>query len=298
MNVPSKRAEDKRRRRILLIEDSAVQREAVKKRLTHVGYRVMTASDSREGLRLLGKERPDLILLDVVMPEVDGWRTLELIRTVSAVPVIMLTVRDSELARVKGLHLGADDYIGKPFGELELAARIEAVLRRSNEARSDPLTGLPNYRAFHEKLDSLLLKSNEYGRQLSLVLFDLDDFKRLNDRAGHPEGDRALRDVARITLGKLRIGEEAFRIGGEEFAIIVEGDRGAGVQVADRVRRAIIEQDRRPELPTMSAGVAAVPEDASTKDVLVRKADVAMYAAKNRGKNQVVAHREGLTVDQ
>jgi DNA-binding response OmpR family regulator len=97
------------------------------------GHRVSAAPDGRAGLRMLYDLRPDLVLLDVVMPGIDGWKTLELIREVSNVPVIMLTARDSEIERVRGLRGGADDYVGKPFGHAELAARIEAVLRRANE---------------------------------------------------------------------------------------------------------------------------------------------------------------------
>ena len=118
-------------RTILLIDDSASERALVGDRLERSGYRVATASDGREGLRRLFELRPDLVLLDVLMPQVDGWRALELIRDVSDVPVIMLMGRDSELERVRGLRGGADDYVGKPVALPELLARVEAVLRRA-----------------------------------------------------------------------------------------------------------------------------------------------------------------------
>lgn len=118
---------------VLLIDDSETVRAAVGDRLERGGYRVASAANGREGLRRLYEIKPDVVLLDVVMPELDGWKTLELIRDVSDVPVIMLTSRDSELERVRGLRSGADDYVGKPFSQAELAARIEAVLRRSGE---------------------------------------------------------------------------------------------------------------------------------------------------------------------
>jgi DNA-binding response OmpR family regulator len=118
---------------VLVIDDSETVRATVGDRLERGGYRVAGAANGREGLRRLYEIKPDVVLLDVVMPELDGWKTLELIRDVSDVPVIMLTSRDSELERVRGLRSGADDYVGKPFSPAELAARIEAVLRRSGE---------------------------------------------------------------------------------------------------------------------------------------------------------------------
>jgi DNA-binding response OmpR family regulator len=119
--------------RILVIDDSETERALLTSRLEQSGYVVSTAPDGRAGLRVLFELRPELVLLDVVMPGIDGWKTLELIREVSDVPVIMLTALDSEIERVRGLRGGADDYVGKPFGAAELAARIEAVLRRVRE---------------------------------------------------------------------------------------------------------------------------------------------------------------------
>jgi DNA-binding response OmpR family regulator len=118
---------------VLLIDDSETVRATLAERLERGGYRVATAADGREGLRRLYETRPDVVLLDVIMPDLDGWKTLELIRDVSSVPVIMLTTKDTELDRVRGLRGGADDYVGKPFSASELTARIEALLRRSGE---------------------------------------------------------------------------------------------------------------------------------------------------------------------
>ena len=119
--------------RILVIDDSETERALLASRLEHSGYIVTVAEDGRSGLRALFELRPDLVLLDVVMPGIDGWKTLELIREISDVPVIMLTGLDSEIERVRGLRGGADDYVGKPFGAAELSARIDAVLRRVGE---------------------------------------------------------------------------------------------------------------------------------------------------------------------
>jgi len=118
-------------------------------------------------------------------------------------------------------------------------ANTQRLRDSSAEARRDALTGLGNQRAFHEYVDAALEEASVEGRELTLVLFDLDDFKQINDREGHLVGDRVLREAARLTLGALRIGEEAFRMGGEEFAIVVEGGRDAGKRVAERVRKTL-----------------------------------------------------------
>ncbi len=118
---------------ILLIDDSETQRVVLTDRLQRLGYVVTSAADGRAGLRELYNRRPDIVLLDVLMPELDGWGTLERIREISDVPVIMLTSQDTEIDRVRGLRGGADDYVGKPFSPAELAARVEAVLRRTGE---------------------------------------------------------------------------------------------------------------------------------------------------------------------
>ncbi len=166
-------------------------------------------------------------------------------------------------------------------------ANAERYATTFAEARRDTLTGLGNHRAFHEHLDAVLAESAAEGREAALVLFDLDDFKRINDTHGHPEGDRVLRLVSRIALRTLRPGADVFRVGGEEFAIVVDGDHASGAHVAERVRTAVAAS-QRVTLPTLSAGVASFPRDAASKGELIDRADISLYAAKRRGKNRVV----------
>jgi DNA-binding response OmpR family regulator len=117
---------------ILIADDDADIRRLIVGLLERAGFRALQASNGRDALRLLYAHRPAAVVLDVTMPALDGWQVLERIREVSDVPVLMLTAKGEELDRVRGLRAGADDYVPKPFGRLELLARIEALLRRSS----------------------------------------------------------------------------------------------------------------------------------------------------------------------
>jgi cyclic di-GMP phosphodiesterase len=155
------------------------------------------------------------------------------------------------------------------------------------EARRDALTGLANKRAFDELLEATLTRAQLGKERVSLVLFDLDDFKQVNDREGHLVGDEVLREVARVLLRVVRADDEVFRVGGEEFTIVIEGSAETGAEIADRVRVALTEQRRGHTLPTLSAGVASFPTHALSGEDLLRKADAALYAAKFAGKNRI-----------
>ena len=171
----------------------------------------------------------------------------------------------------------------------ELAGASLANARRlaltHAEARRDPLTDLGNHRAFQEHLDRALLRAHSGASQVTLLLCDLDDFKRLNDDEGHPAGDRVLRELARTLTQQCRAGEEAFRVGGDEFAVVVDGEAAAGIQLADRIRRATAQHLVG---QTLSAGVASFPVDARSKEELVSKADLALIAAKRAGKDTAI----------
>jgi diguanylate cyclase (GGDEF)-like protein len=171
----------------------------------------------------------------------------------------------------------------------ELAGAALANARRlaltHAEARRDPLTELGNHRAFQEHLDRVLLQAHSAGNEVTLLLCDLDDFKRLNDDEGHPAGDRVLRQLARTLMEQCRAGEEPFRVGGDEFAVVVDGEAAAGIQLAERMRRAAAQHLVG---PTLSAGVASFPADARSKEELVSKADLALIAAKRAGKDTAI----------
>jgi cyclic di-GMP phosphodiesterase len=192
----------------------------------------------------------------------------------------LATERDAQLA-IEAADLAA------------AALKSERRLARSFvEARRDLLTGLPNRRAFDEYLEQQLAEVERLGARVGLAVLDLDGFKEVNDSEGHLVGDAVLREVARVLQRTLRADEEVFRIGGDEFAVVIVGGAEAAQRVAERARLALLSQQRRRPLPTSSAGAAGYPDDAQSAAALFRQADVALYAAKWSGGNQVAQRSE------
>ena len=198
---------------ILLIDDSATERAVIERRLEHAGYRVFSAENGTTALRTMYSVRPDLVILDVVMPELDGWKTLELIRQTSDVPVIMLTASDGEIERVRGLRGGADDYVGKPFHPAELTARIEAVLRRAS-GRSSAVR-----EAYDDGVVTIDIEKAEVtvrGEPVSLTPLEFRLLLALTEHVGNVVSAEQLlelawgggiiagRDRVKITIGYLR----------------------------------------------------------------------------------------------
>jgi diguanylate cyclase (GGDEF)-like protein len=171
----------------------------------------------------------------------------------------------------------------------DLSSRRKLALSQA-EARRDPLTLLRNRRAFDEHLESILEQATTREAPVTLVLVDLDEFKEINDSEGHATGDQVLVSVARVLESRARTGEEVFRIGGDEFAVVVRGDAEAGFKAADRFRQAVIDYQGADKLPALSAGVASYPHHGTDKDTLLKHADEALYAAKHAGRNQVAVY--------
>jgi diguanylate cyclase (GGDEF)-like protein len=226
--------------------------------------------DAAETLRLFGTPSGELLAVPLVA---DGEALGALL---VAMPANVLFTADPELVRAAA----------------DLAAAALASTRRHAltyaEARTDALTGLPNRRSFDEYLDDLLEQAGRRG-PVSLALIDLDDFKQVNDRRGHGEGDRVLRTVARVLLRTTRADEEVFRVGGDEFALLVRGDEVAVSQALERFRQELSRQRRANGLPTLSAGIAHVARRGVAREELLEEADRALYAAKGAGKNRVVS---------
>jgi two-component system, cell cycle response regulator len=318
-------ADDAPAQRILVVDDHPDNIEIIEARLTSRGFIVETASNGQEALDRVAENPPHLILLDVMMPLIDGYEVSRRIKSDPAlpfIPIILVTARDSTQDKVDGLDAGAEDYLTKPINFPELEARVRSMLRikrlqdeldqKNRELEhvnrklkklsiTDGLTELYNHRHVHELLHEEFERSRRSGDPIAVVMLDLDRFKQVNDTYGHPTGDVILYETARILRDTAREIDMIGRYGGEEFIAILPGASEAdALQFAERVRRRVEEYVYRDEgtevRMTMSAGVASHPEfEVDNPDLLLKRADEALYAAKEGGRNRVVRSAEVAT---
>lgn len=261
-----------------------------------------------EALALATSEGPDLIVLDVAMPGMDGYEVLRRLKENPAtanIPVIFLTAPGPGVSEARALELGAIDFITKPYDPAILKARIHNQLayKRSLDqavalSLGDALTGIPNRRRFDEQLDQEWKRGLRSGKPLSMILMDIDHFKRFNDALGHPAGDACLQAVAgHLRQALKRSVDFVARYGGEEFACIVAETDLAGAEdiarrIAAAVARAAIAHPDSPVAPvvTLSMGVATlVPSPEADPLDLTREADARLYEAKRLGRNRIHA---------
>ena len=300
--------------KVVIVDDDPAIRRLVRMFLNRSGYETVEFGMGEEAREQLPKIPWDLAILDRRLPDMDG---VELCRQLKADPalrnryVIMLTGEDDQEDKVQGLDFGADDYITKPFQYPELLARIRAAKRivdlqkelietnRRLELLSitDGLTKLHNHRHFQDELARAFEESQRYQRPLSLVIVDLDFFKKVNDTYGHAIGDEVLKTVARIFQDTIRSTDLAARYGGEEFGLMLpETELNDAIAFAEMIRATIEAspvQSSVGVIPvTVSIGVATVPHTRipSAKELIVA-ADKALYRAKKNGRNQVQAEK-------
>jgi diguanylate cyclase (GGDEF)-like protein len=271
-------------------------------------YELLVAANGREAVEIALAETPDLILLDVLMPELDGFAAcarLKADRRTAEIPVIFVTSLDQVADEARGLELGAIDFISKPFSEPVVKARVRnhIELKRQRDLLAlltfqDGLTGIANRRRFDQFLALEWRRGLRSGRPLSLVLMDLDHFKHYNDALGHLAGDDCLKRVAHaIMQGSGRPGDLAARYGGEEFAcVLAETESGGAANVAEHIVRAIRDlailhpNSAVAKVVTLSAGVATVvPRAGMDVETIIRTADRALYDAKDQGRNRVAS---------
>jgi two-component system, cell cycle response regulator len=285
---------------VLIADDDGVTRAAVSTWLARSGYEVVAARDGEEALRLAGEVGPDLLLVDVTMPGLDGYDVCRSIQAGAETPppLIFITVHGETAARVTGLDAGAVDYIVKPFDQDELIARVRAALRTKSvrdglakQAAHDPLTGLLNRRELDARAVGAVALARRHGRALSCLMLDIDHFKSVNDDHGHAAGDVVLHETARRLAATCRISDIVARYGGEEFVLLLpETPAQAAVVLADKLRWVLaetpIETGGARVLIRASIGVAAFTERMQTPANLIAAADEALYLAKDLGRDR------------
>jgi two-component system chemotaxis response regulator CheY len=304
-------------------DDDPVSRHLVEKILARFGHDPLVAKDGEEAWKILKESRPQLVVADWMMPEING---LELCRRVKSgdypgyVYIILLTSKHDKTDVVRGMDAGANDYLVKPFDADELWARIRAgerIVRLEQElaernrlleernaeldriSRTDPLMEIGNRRSFEDDIVKVHMRSVRYGRSYAIAIYDLDHFKTYNDTCGHEFGDQILRDVATTVSGAIRKSDSVYRYGGEEIVVVMpEVDLNEAVQSVERITAAIREaeigktKDGPLQAITISCGVCAWSSElagrADWKDVL-ETSDSALYMAKASGRNCVMS---------
>lgn len=283
---------------ILIVDDTETNIDILLELLE--GYDVAVATDGMQALEIVSYEKIDLILLDIMMPNMDGYevcRRLKSDDTTKDIPVIFITAKTDEQSIEKAYEIGGIDYISKPFKPKELLARVKTQLAMQAlithlhyMASYDSMTEIYNRRKFFElSLELFSLKKSLYA-----VMIDIDHFKNINDAHGHPFGDIVIKEVTK-TIASLLDEKDVFgRLGGEEFALIVEKEKFEDIHLlCEKMRHDVamlefITQQGQSVHVTISLGVALQDGTTSSLDFLLKEADDALYAAKNEGRNRTV----------
>ncbi len=294
---------------VLIADDSLVVRAVVRSRLEEAGYFVVEAEDGESAIARCHESPPDVVLLDVEMPGLDGHQVLARLKLddeLKDIPIVFLTARTSMDDVLAGLRGGAHDYLKKPFEPAELVARVAAAAhvkklqdrlhvrnaQLEQVSRTDILTGLYNRRHLEEQLTRQHAAARRGRDQLSVILLDIDHFKRVNDTYGHSAGDQVLCTFANRMTQQLRSGDITGRWGGEEFLVILPAtDADGAMRVAERIREVTRATptwaDGHDISVTVSGGCVTGP--GASPDDLVSAADRRLYEAKRSGRDRIVA---------
>ena len=295
--------------KILVVDDDATQIQTVISHLQSMNYDLFIAKNRSDTLKTLANNDIDLVLLDINLPDGNGFEICREIRSQHEfndnLSIVFMTSHHSNEREAEGLSVGANDYIYKPLNQQVLVARINVQLQQlrktkllSHYANVDALTELGNRRAFDEQLQQELKRGEREGVPVSLLSMDIDFFKAYNDHYGHPQGDKCLREVANCIKSECRRPSDfAFRVGGEEFAIVLYNTPASGAMLfADKIRSKLAttalqhEFSSVSEFVTMSIGVTDTLSASYNIVELIAQADEMLYQAKEGGRNQAIAH--------
>ncbi len=306
------------RQKILIVDDTPANIEILYKILKGE-YDVLFAKNGADGIRIVQQQLPDLILLDIMMPEMDGYQVCQALKgdpLTARIPIVFVTAMSNEEDETKGLQLGAIDYLTKPISPPIVLARVRnhlqlkrtsdlleqltAQLEEKNRAlevlaRVDGLTGVANRRHFDEMLQLEVQRAMRNGRYLSLILCDIDFFKRYNDHYGHVAGDKCLQALGELLKGSFkRAGEVPARYGGEEFAVVLPDTAPETAEgLGERLRRMLQEkalphEESEVGVVTISVGVSGgLVARGQEPEWFIKEADRALYHAKASGRNCV-----------
>jgi two-component system, cell cycle response regulator len=300
---------------ILVVDDSPVYRKLVEQSLSNVHHQILFAKNGREALQAFGDKHPEVVITDWSMPDLSGLELCQRIRRdfrQHYAYIILVTSNSNKAQVIEGLSAGADDYLTKPFDPGELLARVgvgrriiqlhlevEAKNRQLEQlALTDPLTGLPNRRAIDLWVDSQLSSAARHDFPMWVVMADLDHFKKINDTYGHEAGDAVLKSFAAILKANTRRSNICGRLGGEEFVLILTHTNEEQTKIAvERIRkRFAMERFRFGQADvavTATFGIAGFSGNHAPEfNVLLARADTALYAAKNRGRNRMEVHSD------
>jgi len=302
-----KDGESRQNPRILVIDDIPANIKSLNGILGS-DYTIVFATDWRKGLELARRSHPDIILLDIMMPDMDGYEICRRLKSETEtrdIPVIFITALDSEADEEKGLAIGAADYMAKPFRPAIVRLRVRNLLQLKLQrdrlealTMTDGMTEIANRRRFDQHLEEEWRRCARMQIPLSAIMMDIDHFKSFNDNYGHTAGDDCIRDIARaMATVPTRAGDLVARYGGEEFACLLPGTDAAG---AKRIAERMLEVVNNLEIPhawsnvtgnvSISAGVGTVvPTRAGSPEELIKMADQKLYEAKNAGRNRVAA---------
>lgn len=295
--------EPETQQKILVVDDENLIRQLMSALLAGFG-KIELAESGDDAFQKIEAGKPDLIILDVQMPDMDGYEVCRRLKEddkTADIPVVFLTANSTNEDEERGLEIGATDFIRKPISPQIVRTRVSNILKLQTATRqlerlasTDPLTGAYNRRHFMETGDNELLRSNRYDHAVTVLMLDIDHFKAVNDTYGHSIGDIALKETVRVIEETLRGEDTLGRLGGEEFAVLLpETNASRAALLAERIRVAIgeivIETPTDPLSFTMSIGLTEGSKDDKTIDDLLKRADDGLYKAKEQGRNQVVS---------
>lgn len=292
---------------ILVVDDLPANLKVVGSILAREGYVMTYAISGAQALERIEAATPDLILLDLMMPQMNGIEVCQIVKANPAyaeLPIIFLTASQEQQHLIDAFAAGAIDYVTKPFQVQELLARVKTHLKLKDItdrlrqaldeveklAGTDPLTGVFNRRRLFQIAEQELLRSQRYGSPFSVMMLDVDHFKQVNDTYGHLAGDTVLREVAETVRQELRVTDFLGRYGGEEFAVILtETDCQQAAEVGDRIRSqlealTVLTGGHVVQL-TVSIGIGGYQLPSDDIDTIIKRADIALYHAKANGRN-------------